>query len=168
MTRIFSSVVIDRPVATVFEFVTTPGNWPQWHPSSLGVIGAIDHSLVVGEQCVETFFVAGRHGRARWTVTERETPFRWVIEGHIEGRQHGGGQHGGHADGGHANGTITYALKPATNGTRFEREFIYPTPNWFFRLMDALVIRRRVRHESEKAVQQLKAVLEQPAEQPAL
>lgn len=149
MTRIFNSVVIDRPVATVFEFVTTPGNWPQWHPSSLGVTGAVDHSLAVGEQCVETFFVAGRHGRARWTVIERETPCRWAIEGRIEGR--------------HTGGAITYTLKPENNGTRFEREFVYPTPNWFFRLMDALVIRRRVRHESEKAVQQLKAVLEQPA-----
>jgi hypothetical protein len=35
------------------------------------VSGAIDHSLKVGEQVTEDFRVAGRRGRARWTVIER-------------------------------------------------------------------------------------------------
>jgi uncharacterized protein YndB with AHSA1/START domain len=73
MTRILSTAYINQPVEMVFEYVTTPGNWPQWHPSSLGVEGATDHSLVVGETCVEAFKVAGRYGRARWTVIERES-----------------------------------------------------------------------------------------------
>jgi uncharacterized protein YndB with AHSA1/START domain len=147
MTRIVSNVQINQPMETVFEFVTTPGNWPQWHPSSLGVEGATDHSLAVGEACVEAFSVAGRHGRARWTVIERAAPGRWVIEGQIEGRQNGG--------------VISYSLKSANGGTHFEREFIYPTPNLFFRLMNALVIRRRVTHESNEALRRLKLVLEQ-------
>lgn len=71
MTRIFTSTIIHRPIDLVFDYVTTPGNWPRWHPSSLAVTGATDHSLAVGEQLEETFRVAGRSGRVVWTVTER-------------------------------------------------------------------------------------------------
>src|SRR5437867_6277649 len=50
MTQIATSIQIARPRDEVFAFVTTPGNWPKWHPSSLGVRGATDHSLAVGER----------------------------------------------------------------------------------------------------------------------
>jgi hypothetical protein len=63
MTRIASTAVIYRPPDVVFDYVTTPGNWPDWHPSSLGVTGATDHPLEVGEQCTEHFRVAGRESR---------------------------------------------------------------------------------------------------------
>lgn len=47
-TRIHTSVLIRRPSAEVFDYVTTPANWPRWHPSSLAVSGATDHPLRVG------------------------------------------------------------------------------------------------------------------------
>ena len=84
MTRIRKSIRIQTPVEEVFEYVTTPGNWPAWHPSSLGVEGATDHSLEPGEQVTEGYRVAGRRGRVVWTVRERETPRRWVIAGRAE------------------------------------------------------------------------------------
>src|SRR5687768_15658043 len=90
MTRIYTTIHIERPVEQVFEFVTTPANWPQWHPSSLGVSAGADHSLQVGERVVEEFLVAGRRGRVIWTVKEREEPRRWVIGGEIVGRNNGG------------------------------------------------------------------------------
>ena len=30
-TTIDNVIVIDRPPAAVFAYVTTPGNWPRWH-----------------------------------------------------------------------------------------------------------------------------------------
>ena len=114
MTRICKSIRIQTPVEEVFEYVTTPGNWPAWHPSSLGVEGATDHSLEPGEQVTEEYRVAGRRGRVVWTVRERESPRRWVIDGWVEG----GGS-----------GTITYALTPHLEGTTFERDFVYAMPN---------------------------------------
>jgi uncharacterized protein YndB with AHSA1/START domain len=62
VTRICKSIRIQTPVEEVFEYVTTPGNWPAWHPSSLGVDGATDHSLEPGEQVTEEYRVAGRRG----------------------------------------------------------------------------------------------------------
>ena len=80
----------------------------------MGVSGATDHSLEPGEQVTEEYNVAGRRGRVVWTVRERDAPHRWIIDGRVEG------------DGG---GTITYTLTPQANGTTFEREFVYATPD---------------------------------------
>jgi|SRR5690348_3943955 len=146
MARIYTTTTIARPIEQVFAYLSTPGHWPDWHPSSLGVSGATDHSLAAGEQVTEEFRVAGRTGRARWTVRERTAPVRWVIEGVIEGRGSGG--------------TVAYMLTPRSQTTFFEREFTYPTPTLLFKLLDPLVIRRRVRAESREALRRLKARLE--------
>jgi uncharacterized protein YndB with AHSA1/START domain len=145
MTRIHTTTHIDAPVERVFEYATTPGNWPDWHPSSLGVSGATDHPLGPGELVTEEFRVAGRRGRVVWTVREREAPRRWVIEGEAEG---GGG------------GTITYTLTPDAGGTTFERELVYTISNRPLALLDRLVLRRRVAAESAEALGRLKAALE--------
>ena len=146
MTRIYTSAHIPKPVEDVYDYVTTAGNWPQWHPSSLGVSGAVDHSGLPGEQIVEKFLVAGRRGEVVWTVKEREAARRWVIDGVIVGRGTGG--------------RITYTLTPRDGGTFFEREFIYPTLNPLFALLDWLILRRRVKAESLEALRRLKERLE--------
>ncbi len=145
MTRIQKSIQLSRSVQAVFDFVTTPGNWPQWHPSSRGVSGATAHSLHVGDQVSEGFKVGWHQGRVVWTCRERTAPHHWVIEGQVE---KGGG------------GTITYALTPHGDGTRFERTFVYEMPNRLLGLLDALFIRRLMAKASERALQQLKRVLE--------
>ena len=145
MTRFYTTVDLLRPVHEVFDFVTIPGNWPQWHPSSLGVSGEADHSLEVGEQVTEAFRVAGRRGSAVWTCLEREAPRHWVIEGQVE---EGGA------------GTITYTLTPHNGGTRFERTFVYALPNRLWEVLNRLFLRRRIAAESDEALRRLKHVLE--------
>lgn len=84
-TRIANSIVIVRSPEAVFAYVTTPVNWPKWHPASLAVSGATDHSLVAGEQVTEDFIVAGRKGRVVWTALKRDAPCEWIIEGDVDG-----------------------------------------------------------------------------------
>jgi uncharacterized protein YndB with AHSA1/START domain len=145
MSRVVTRATIMRSPEEVFAYVTTPGHWPEWHPSSLGVTGATDHSLAVGEEVTESFLVAGRKGSAHWTVREREEPRRWVIFGQVEG----GGT-----------GSITYTLTPQDGGTLFEREFTYAMSNPLLGLLDALVLRRRIEAESAEALRRLKERLE--------
>lgn len=144
-TRIYTTVDIRRPPEAVFDYVTTPANWPKWHPSSLGVSGATDHPLQVGEQTTEDFVVAGRRGQALWTVSAREAPRRWRIEATVEGRQAG---------------SVTYTLGPGAEGTRFERELVYPSPNLLFALLNRLSVRDQVDAESREALRRLKERLE--------
>lgn len=148
MTRILTTTRIQAPAEEVFDYVTTPENWPEWHPSSLGVSGATDHSLEPGEVVTEDYRVAGRRGRVVWTVRERVAPRRWVIEGKT-------GEGGG--------GTITYTLAPEADGSNFEREFVYAMPNALMALLDRLIFRRRIEAESAEALRRLKGVLERRA-----
>lgn len=146
-TRIVTVAQIQRPATVVFDYVTTPAHWPTWHPSSLGVSGAVDHSLDIGEQATEEFRVAGRRGRAVWTVVARERPGQWSIEGTIGGRRAG---------------TVTYSLTSTEGGTRFERVFTYRAPTLWFALLNRLLLRERIQAESDEAVRRLKSVLETP------
>lgn len=144
MTRILSKAHLERSPAEVYAYVTAPGHWPEWHPSSLGVRGTLT-SLEVGQEVTEAFQVAERRGEVVWRCTQRQAPNRWVIEGRIVGHRSGG--------------TITYTLRPEGQGTHFEREFLYRLPNPLLWLLDQLVLGRRVKRESEEALQRLKARL---------
>lgn len=145
-TRVANAIVIARTPDAVFAYVTTPANWPKWHPASAAVSGATDHSLAVGEQVTEDFIVAGRKGRVVWTVRKRDIPRTWIIEGDVDGR---------------AAGVITYALTPVAEGTRFERELVYGSPNLLFAVLNWISVRARVEAESAQAVQNLKRRLEE-------
>ncbi len=140
-----SSIDIARPPTEVFDYVTTPGNWPQWHPSSLAVHGSTDHPLDTGEQVTEDFIVAGRRGQVVWTVIAREPERRWVIRGQVAG----GGE-----------GIISYTLTPIASGTHFQRDFDYTFRQLLLIILDRVQLRARVRAESEAALQHLKANLE--------
>ena len=144
-THIYNSTVIERTPGDVYNYVTTPANWPRWHPSSLGVSGDINHPLLVGEVVLEDFLVAGYQGKVKWTVVERQAPMRGAISGQIE-------------EGG--KGKVSYRLTQVNGGTRFEREFEYARPNLLFLLSDWVSLRGKVSAESAEALRRLKAVLE--------
>ena len=146
MTRIVSGAAIARPMDAVYAYVTTPGNWPRWHPSSLAVRGATDHSLALGEQVTEEYLVAGQQGTVTWTVTERDAPRRWAIEGTTTETK--------------TRGVVEYMLAEMPGGTRFERVFTYDLPNVPLPEEMMREYERRVRAESDEAVRRLTAVLE--------
>jgi uncharacterized protein YndB with AHSA1/START domain len=150
MTRAVSTIDIRAPIERVFDYATTAGNWPRWHPASLAVSGASDHSAAPGERITEDIGAAGRRWQALWTVREREPPARWVIDG----RAGGGGS-----------ATLTYRLSAANGATRFERELVYEMPNAFWSVLDRLLIRRRMAAQSAEALRRLKGILEAGAGQ---
>jgi hypothetical protein len=160
-TRVPNTIDIGQPPARVFDYVTTPGNWPHWHPSSQAVHGAIDHPLQTGEQVIEDFSVAGRQGQVIWTVVEHARPSHWKIAGRIDGRPAG---------------TVQYDLAPIPGdpardaqgepATRFTREFDYGAPNLLFSILNRVALRARIERESTAAVQALKRELERPPQLP--
>jgi uncharacterized protein YndB with AHSA1/START domain len=149
MTRICNSIQISRPIEQVFDFITTPANWLQWHPASVSVSGNADHSLLQGEEVTEDISVAGRRGQVTWSVREHSAPRQWVIDGN--------GKDGGRA-------TITYMLTPHPGGTNFERELVYTMPNALLAVLDCLIIRSRMKADSVDALQRLKRLLESSRE----
>jgi uncharacterized protein YndB with AHSA1/START domain len=149
MTRICNSIQIHRPIEQVFDFITTPANWPQWHPASVSVEGNAEHSLLPGEEVTEEISVAGHRGQVIWLARERSAPHRWVIDG--------SGKDSGRA-------TITYTLSPYPDGTHFERELVYTMPNTLLAVLDCVVIRSRMKADSADALRRLKQLLESGGE----
>ena len=149
MTTIVTETTIACPVEAVFDYVTTPRHWLVWHPSSLGLSGATEHSLRVGDEVTEAFRVAGRKGSVTWRAVLREPPTRFAIAGNV-------------AAGG--SGTITYTLARSAGGTAFRREFVYAMPNALAALLDRWFVRRRIEAESAEAVRRLKHALENAGE----
>jgi uncharacterized protein YndB with AHSA1/START domain len=149
VTRIYNSIQIRQPIERVFDFITTPANWPQWHPASLSVSRNADHSLLKGEAVTEDISLAGRRGQVTWSVRERSAPRRWLIDGK--------GKDAGRA-------TITYTLTPHPDGTNFERELVYTMPNALLTVLDWLIIRSRMKADSAEALQGLKRMLESSGE----
>jgi uncharacterized protein YndB with AHSA1/START domain len=146
MTKIVASIRIDRPMSAVFDYVTTPANWPSWHPASRRVTGAIDHSLVMGEQVTEEFIAGGQAASCVWHVMRRRPPYLWKIVTVTP----------------QISAEITYRLKPlGKGGTYFERELIYRPTGLWFRVLDFFAMRRRNRQESRLALERLKERLEQ-------
>lgn len=74
--------MIARPVDEVFDWVTTPGFWPQFSPVALR-IEAYDRSraLRAGELFREHVRNGARRGHFDWTVEVLERPHRCVLTG---------------------------------------------------------------------------------------
>jgi uncharacterized protein YndB with AHSA1/START domain len=145
VTHVRTEIDIDRAPHDVYEYVSTPSNWPRWHPSSIAVKGNANHSLALGESVVEEFNVAGRHGFATWRVVARDADRLWQIEGEIDG---------------HPAGVVTYMLTKSGTGTHFVRLFDYRSRTILFAIVNALGLRDRITAESEKALAQLRVLLE--------
>ncbi len=143
-SSVVSTVRIHRPIDDVFAFFTTPKNWPLWHPASISVSGATDHSLEIGEEVTEEFREGNGKGTAVWRVTARDAPRLWRIE----------------TSPGKSWVTITYRLRTDGEDTAFEREMRYHFGGLWYSLLDAFVVRPHFERESAQAVANAKEILE--------
>jgi uncharacterized protein YndB with AHSA1/START domain len=145
MPCVRASIFINQPVQRVFEFATTPATWPRWHPDSVNVRGATNHSLRPGEQVIETFKVPGGTREGTWTVLESRPPWYWAMAGHSEVG---------------FDATATYTTQSEDSGTRFQTEFVYTMRNLLLDVLDILILRRQIARDSQEALRRLKSLLE--------
>jgi uncharacterized protein YndB with AHSA1/START domain len=148
--NIVNTIHIQRSMEEVFNYVTTPAHWPEWHPTPHGVSGATDHSLKRGEQVLEHVKFGFLNGNIRWTVRESVPPRLWIFDGVVEGVPLLEG----------TRATITYTLSAKEGGTLFKRELIYQTQGLLADLLNFLFFKAHNIKQSQVAVSQLKAVME--------
>jgi uncharacterized protein YndB with AHSA1/START domain len=144
-SRVVNRIEIAAPPERVFAYVTTPANWPRWHPASRAVRGIVERTPKVGEEVVETFEIAGRRGDATWTAVELDPPRRWVITSGTPG--------GNYA-------RIVYTLRATEGGTLWERDLTYRGPNLMFGLLNGLRVRPVMESDSARAQKNVKRELE--------
>ncbi|MCO7569135.1 SRPBCC family protein [Pseudomonas chlororaphis] len=133
MTRLQHQIDIPRSAAATLAYAASPGCWPQWHPSSLRVLGA-EGPLVAGQGFEEDIHAGGRSGHLSWRVEEYLPGQRW--------RATARGEPGLAL-------RLTYECQAlAAEHTRFVRTLEYRFDNLLMRLGNQLLFKRRIERES--------------------
>lgn len=151
-------MLIRAPIATVFDYVTTPGTWPDWYPVTVAVTGAADHPVKPGEEWREEVKLPLWSGYFFWEALQQEAPHTFRYHGYARKK---GGVMPQLSSGGTA--VITYTFSETGGGTLFQRVLEYTSPNRLMVLFDKLAFHSAVVKASNDALLQLKKNLEAPA-----
>ncbi len=142
MTLLRQSIGIPASPASVYDYVTRPMRWKEWHHSSLAVQEVADESLVAGRRFEEDVQAAGGLQRHLvWTVEESHPSKLWRASAYM-------------ADG--STVRLTYEFVASGNGTEFTRTLEYVVAPFFLRLLGKLFLAGKVEKESAAALERLR------------
>ncbi len=147
------SIVIERPAAEVFDFVTTPSNWPRWYPITRKVEmkrGVPGVPAEAGFEVDEHIRILGLPFTFAWRFSYVQAPCYATYLGRAR-------FWGGLA-------SIQYYLRPTGEGataTLFERRLEYVQTNPLSQVLDLLVVRRLFRRASQNGLAAMKRALEE-------
>jgi hypothetical protein len=74
LVSIEGGVLINRPIAAVFNFATNASLWSSWHPATAGVSATPRRPLAIGETVTEDIRAGARRFSATWTVLACDSP----------------------------------------------------------------------------------------------
>ena len=154
MPTIVADVLINAPAAAVFDFATTPANWPRFWPITLGVSGDVDRPAAVGARWTEQVQISFWRGEFHWVAAERNRPVSFVMRGRSQGEGWAGKLLPS------TTGQIAYTLTESAGRTHFHRVMEYPDPTLVLKVMDVLVMRRAMTRAINEALQALKTIVE--------
>ena len=144
MSLIEREIQIALPPRKLFELLTTAARWPEWHPHSLWV-SAEDRPLMPGARFEETARFAGRERQWRWIVRDLRPAMFWIAEAES-------------ADG--LKQQLRYDLHSRGKGCLLVLRLDYQLPTLWQRVLDPLVLRRRIAREALDALQALHCAVE--------
>ncbi|EIK69027.1 hypothetical protein PseBG33_2676 [Pseudomonas synxantha BG33R] len=131
---------IQVPIHTVYDYVTQPDRWHEWHPSSLSADTGTRGSLPVGSRFTEDIDLLGIRVSMSYRVQIARCPdeFKTVFTSLA------------------VDGCIHYFLQAHQGGTRFKRVLTYETE------LQLATLHERMIKLSAIALDQLKQRLESP------
>ncbi|MGO4002857.1 SRPBCC family protein [Pseudomonas fluorescens] len=132
MTRLQHQIDIAREPIAVLAYASTVSRWPEWHPSSLRVAGP-PGPLHAGARFEEDIHAGGRAGHLSWEVSEYLPGRRWSARAQ--------GDHGLELQ-------LTYECTGDSADTRFVRTLEYRFSSLWMRLVNQLLLKRRIERES--------------------
>lgn len=141
LERISQERFIQAPIETVYDYVTQPDRWHEWHPTSLSADTGTTGSVTAGARFTEMVDLLGVRMPMTYRVqiTRRPSEFKTVFTSLA------------------VDGSIHYFLRPFNNGTLFKRILIYETE------LQLVTLHERMIELSGIALDQLKHRLENPA-----
>lgn len=135
---ITSERYIEANIQTVYDYVTQPDRWHEWHPSSVSADTGMHGPLPGGQRFSEIIDLLGLKVRMDYRVLIADSPweFKTLFSSFL------------------ADGTIHYRLKARGRGTVFKRTFKYVMQ------IQPGGLHTRLVDTSETAMNRLKARLE--------
>lgn len=140
MTTIQLEQFILASTQAVYDYVTRPARWKEWHPASLGAQEHAAESLAAGARFEEDILSAGIKRHLRWTVEEAEPGVRWAASAVMD-------------DGSTVH--LLYRFEGRNTGMNFTRTLRYHVKPLHLRIVNALFMWRRVQAESRLALSNL-------------
>jgi uncharacterized protein YndB with AHSA1/START domain len=140
LERISQERFIQAPTEAVYDYVTQPDRWHEWHPTSLGAETGTSGSLPVGARFTEFIDLLGIRVPMSYRVqiARRPEEFKTVFTSLA------------------VDGSIHYFLQAHRDGTLFKRVLIYETE------LQLASLHERMIELSSVALDQLKQRLENP------
>ncbi len=142
MARVEVGIVVDRPIAVVFSYLTDPATLSEWQPTLVDARLEGTPPLRVGSRLLETRKFLGKRLRATMQVIEHDAPHRFAIE----------------AASGPVPFRVTSSLAEENDGTRLDA-VLEGDPGRLFRLGERFVARAAER-ELRRNLALLKRILE--------
>jgi uncharacterized protein YndB with AHSA1/START domain len=130
----------------VYNYLTRPALWCEWHHASLGTTPNARASLAAGDEFDETIRTVGIRKELHWRVLDAQPARRWEASATM-------------ADGSSVH--LTYAFVAVAGGTCFTRTLSYSLKPWSLRLLNWSVGWLKVRLESRQALRKLQLRFEQ-------
>ncbi|USW93689.1 SRPBCC family protein [Pseudomonas proteolytica] len=129
---------IQAPIEVVYDYVTQPDRWHEWHPTSLSADTGTSGSLPAGQRFTEMINLLGVRVPMSYRVqiAERPREFKTVFTSLA------------------VDGCIHYYLQPRGSGTLFTRVLSYETE------LKLNTLEARMVELSNQAMDQLKQLLE--------
>jgi hypothetical protein len=137
MTTIQLEQFIHASPGAVYDYVTRPALWKEWHPASQGADTHAVESLGAGAQFEEDIVSAGRARHLKWGVELAEPGVHWVARAVME-------------DGSTVH--LDYRFQPRNTGMNFVRTLNYHVKPLHLRIANGLFVWRRVQAESRQAL----------------
>jgi hypothetical protein len=139
MTKIVNHVDIACKPKQILDYVSTVTRWQEWHPYPV-TTQAPTGPLQTGSAFE---YASAKAGRLSWVVVNCVSDRSWTARAR--------GQYGLEL-------CVTYECQETSEGTRFVRTLEYRFASPLFRLLDRLMLRRRIKRDSVALLDRLRDV----------
>jgi len=140
------SIIINRPVEVVFNYLTTPANWLEHLPTSFEIKPEINRPLVKGEKLSEFVKIKGLSGWVNWDCIENDGRTLFTVQGSSE--NFGGSRT-----------SISYTFSQDSGRTVFNRIVKVSQNKLIMRMMEPM-IKIYVKKEANFIMTKVKDILE--------
>lgn len=140
------TITIDKPANVIFEYVTVPTLWHEWHPQSLSVTPELLTSFAEGQTFDEVIQTSLGKDDMSWDVEVNNPNLQWAARAYNHTKD--------------VNIRLQYDFKEEGGKTVFTRTLNYEVPNFIFHVANFIYFKRHMTDKSWHSLESLKGFVE--------